>query len=78
VGDYAGAKRVMLDALERRPGEAVFLYDLACAEALLGEREEAIEHLVTAATTEARFADAAQTDDDLASLRNDPRFPVPT
>ncbi len=77
VGDYAGAKQVMLDALERRPGEAVFLYNLACAEALLGEREEAIEHLVTAAATEERFADAAQTDDDLASLRDDPRFPAP-
>ena len=51
VGDYAGAKQVMLDALERRPGEAVFLYNLACAEALLGEREEAIEHLVAAAAT---------------------------
>jgi hypothetical protein len=77
VGDHAGAKQVMLDALERRPGEAVFLYNLACAEALLGEREEAIEHLVTAAAREARFADAAQTDDDLASLRDDPRFPAP-
>ena len=76
VGDYPGAKQVMLDALERRPGEAVFLYNLACAEALLGEREEAIEHLVTAAATEERFADAAQTDEDLASLRDDPRFPA--
>ena len=34
--------------------------------------------LVAAAVKEERFADAAQTDDDLASLRDDPRFPAPT
>jgi hypothetical protein len=76
VGDYAGAKQVMLDAIERRPEEAGFLYNLACAEARLGERDAAIEHLAAAASKEERFADAAQTDEDLASIRDDPRFPA--
>ena len=75
-GDYAGAKQVMLAAVERRPEEAVFLYNLACAEARLGERDAAIEHLVAAAAMEERYADAAQTDEDLESIRDDPRFPA--
>ena len=75
-GDYTGAKQVLLDALERRPGEAVFLYNLACAEARLGERDAAIEHLLASAAKEERFAGAAQTDEDLESIRDDPRFPA--
>ena len=76
TGDYAGAKQVMLEAVERRPDEAVFLYNLACAEARLGERDAAIEHLLAAAEKEERFAETAQTDEDLESLRDDPRFPA--
>ena len=74
-GDYAGAKQAMLDALERRPEEAGYLYNLACAEARLGERDAAIEHLLEAAK-EPRLATAAQTDEDFESIRDDPRFPA--
>ena len=77
AGDYESYVAELEDALARRPDHPAILYNLACAEALLGERDEAIEHLVTAAATEERFAGAAQTDDDLVSLRNDPRFPAP-
>ena len=77
VGDYAGAKQLMLDAVERRPEEAVFLYNLACAEARLGEGDAAIEHLLAASARETRYAHTAQTDDDLESIRDDPRFPQP-
>jgi tetratricopeptide (TPR) repeat protein len=74
---YAEAKRVLLEALERRPGFPGFLYNLACAEARLGETEPALEHIATAAAAEPRFLEAAQTDEDLASIRDDPRFPRP-
>lgn len=76
-GDWEGGKELLLRALERRPGFPGYLYNLACAEARLGEREAAIEHLVAAAGAEPRFRDAAQTDEDLESLRDDPRFPTP-
>jgi hypothetical protein len=75
--DYAGAKRVLLDALERRPGNAGHLYNLACAEARLGETDAALEHLAVATAAEQRFLAAAQSDEDLDSIRDDPRFPVP-
>jgi tetratricopeptide (TPR) repeat protein len=75
VGDYRGAKEVLLDALERQPDQAIYRYNLACAEARLGERDAAIEHLLAAAKEE-RFLVLAQTDEDLASIRDDPRFPA--
>jgi tetratricopeptide (TPR) repeat protein len=74
--DYDGAKRVLLDALERRPDNPGYLYNLACAEARLGEADAALEHLAVATAAEQRFFDAAQTDDDLVSIRDDPRFPA--
>ena len=49
----------------------------ACAEARLGEREPALAHLTEAVGIAPRFAELAAADDDLASLRDDPRFPVP-
>lgn len=75
--DYAGAKQVMLDALARRPGFPGYVYNLACAEARLGEHEAAITHLLEAVEAEPTYAEAAQTDEDLASIRDDPRFPAP-
>jgi tetratricopeptide (TPR) repeat protein len=75
-GEYAEAKRLLVEALERTPGAGGFLYNLACAEARLGERELALAHLAEAVATAPRFAEFAATDDDLASLRDDPRFPA--
>ncbi|MGE5692115.1 MAG: TPR end-of-group domain-containing protein [Pseudomonadota bacterium] len=73
--DYEGARQRLLEAIERRPGYAGHVYNLACAEARLGERDAALEHLREACATEERFVRAAQTDEDLASIRDDPRFP---
>jgi hypothetical protein len=75
-GDWEGGRQLLLGALERRPDSAVYRYNLACAEARLGEREAAIGHLLAAVEAESRFREAAQTDEDLASLRDDPRFPT--
>lgn len=75
--EYGEAKRILAEAHERDPDAAGLLYNLACAEARLGEREPALEHLARAVELAPRFAEFAQGDDDLASLRDDPRFPAP-
>jgi tetratricopeptide (TPR) repeat protein len=69
-----------IEALRRlhaeTPDSAGILYNLACAEARAGKDDESLAHLEQAVGLEPRFAELAQTDDDLASIRGDERFPV--
>ena len=44
-GEPAEAKRLLLDALDRYEDRGGLLYNLACAEAQLGETDSALEHL---------------------------------
>jgi tetratricopeptide (TPR) repeat protein len=74
--EYAEAKRILVEAHEREPDAAGLLYNLACAEARLGEPEAALGHLARAVELAPRFAEFAQGDEDLASIRDDPRFPA--
>ena len=67
--DYAEAKERLLEALERHPGAKGLLYNLACAEARLGELEPARAHLEEATAGDERLAKAAETDPDLEALR---------
>jgi tetratricopeptide (TPR) repeat protein len=60
---------------ERLPDNGGPLYNLACAEARDGRHEDAVEHLTRAVEIEPRFRDLAQADQDLDSIRDDPRFP---
>ena len=73
-GEYTEAKRLLLEAQREYPGSGVLFYNLACAEARLGEKDAALDHLAEAVALEDRFAEYARDDDDLASLRDDPRF----
>jgi hypothetical protein len=66
---------VLHEGLEDKPGSPPILYDLACVEALAGERDGALELLNEAVTGDERFRKYAETDEDLASIRDDPRFP---
>lgn len=75
AGRYDEARRILHEGLETRPGSAPLLYDLACVEALAGESDKALELLNEAVTADKRFRKYAQTDDDFASIRDDPRFP---
>jgi hypothetical protein len=61
--------------LSESPEAAGLLYNLACAEALLGEPDAALDHLGRAVAAERRFAEYARDDGDLASVRDDPRLP---
>jgi len=75
AGDLEEAERVMKEGLEEKPGDPGMLYNLACLEARAGKADAALDHLGTAAGANERFRKAAQTDEDFASIRDDPRFP---
>jgi tetratricopeptide (TPR) repeat protein len=49
-------------------------YDLACSYALLGRRDDAFESLERAIALGFRDADLLESDDDLESLHDDPRW----
>ncbi|OLD97930.1 MAG: hypothetical protein AUG91_10390 [Actinobacteria bacterium 13_1_20CM_4_69_9] len=70
---YDEAVALLREGLELHPGNASLLYNLACAEALSGDHDTALEHLAEAATNP-RFRNFAEEDPDFDSLRDDPRF----
>jgi tetratricopeptide (TPR) repeat protein len=63
--------------LAETPDSGVTVYNLACALARAGRGDEALERIRQAVTMEDRFLELAQSDDDLASIRDDPSFPRP-
>jgi tetratricopeptide (TPR) repeat protein len=67
---------VFKEALERHPGNPNVLYNLACFEALAGRADDALGHLATAVEGDPRTREWAQSDEDFASIRDDPRFPA--
>ena len=62
---------------ERHPDAWQGQYHLACLAALDGDRDAALEHLARAAAMDPEAARLAAGDDDLVSIRDDPRFPTP-
>lgn len=75
-GEYGEAKERILLAFDRYPDTAaLFHYNLACAESRLGETDAALGNLQKSIALEQRFAEYAQTDEDLEAIRSDPRFP---
>lgn len=75
-GKYGEAKQRLEELLQSHPDHAGMTFNLACAEARLGESGAALEHLLRSIELNEQFAEYAKTDDDLASLRDDPRFPA--
>jgi tetratricopeptide (TPR) repeat protein len=74
-GDYDGARRILARGLEQYPGNAGIHFNLACVESLAGRKDAALEHLREAVTrADERMLRLARTDEDLAPLRDDPRF----
>lgn len=68
------AKRVLTEALDRYDDRGTIFYNLACAEAQLGEADAAIEHLRAALEERPSLADEARKDSDFEPIRDDPRF----
>lgn len=73
-GDLQKAAEVLQEAIRRFPDQAVLHYDLACYLALLGRKEGALKELEIALQRDPNLKALAQKDDDLRSLRGDPRF----
>ena len=73
-GENAEAKRILTEALDEYEDRSTVLFNLACAEAQLGETDEALEHLRAAIDARPDLAAAARDDHDLEPLRADARF----
>ena len=71
AGDFESARGVLARALEEHPDNPSVLYNLACCEALVGRREDALEHLRRAAELDPRVRGWAASDSDLDSIRNE-------
>jgi quercetin dioxygenase-like cupin family protein len=73
-GDYEGGIAFLEDCLRRDPGYPGVLYNLACCESLAGRADDAVKHLRAALEGEPGLRESARDDEDLAPLRDDPRF----
>ena len=72
--DYEKAAEVYESFLAETPGNAGFLYNLACAESLLGRKEDALGHLRQSVEADATFKKNASEDPDFDAIRDDPEF----
>jgi quercetin dioxygenase-like cupin family protein len=72
--DPARAREILIEGLSSYPASASLHYNLACLEAVEGRRGDALAELRKAIELRPRLAEGARTDEDLASLREDPAF----
>jgi quercetin dioxygenase-like cupin family protein len=72
--EYGKAEEALREAHEEFPDDPAVLYNLACAESLLGRADEAIDHLGQSIAIDESFREFAQTDSDFDPIRDDPRF----
>jgi tetratricopeptide (TPR) repeat protein len=72
--DYEKAAEVYESFLAETPGNAGFLYNLACAESLLGRKEDALQHLRQSVEIDAVYKKNAVEDPDLDAIRDNPEF----
>jgi tetratricopeptide (TPR) repeat protein len=73
-GEPERAYELLAAADEEHPESPSVLYNLACAEALLGKQDEAVEHLRRAVELYDGFAEIARDDPDFDSIRSHPGF----
>lgn len=72
--EYDKAHEALTQVHRDDPEDATVLYNLACAESLLGRTDDAIGHLEQSIAKAERFRELAQTDTDFDAIREDPRF----
>jgi tetratricopeptide (TPR) repeat protein len=75
AGDYARAIEIVSEGLADWPDHPTIHYQLACYNALAGDRAEAITHLRRAFDGDASLREWALEDTDLDPIRDDPEFP---
>jgi tetratricopeptide (TPR) repeat protein len=76
TGDAERGRRMLEEAVAERPDEWQGHYHLACFAALDGRSDEALDHLDRAVSLDPKAAEWAASDEDFASVRDDPRFPA--
>jgi hypothetical protein len=74
AGDYETAMAKQLVVVEKRPNDPVAHFNSACFAARAGRADEAIDHLQRAVAINPRIKELMATDEDLDSIRDDPRF----
>ena len=72
--DWEGALAACHLALEKHPGNALILYNIACMQSMLGRGDDALATLGESIEKWPKFKENARADDDFASLREDARF----
>ena len=73
-GEFADAKRAIEEALKESPDAGGLVYNLACAEAQLGNTEAAVAALKRAIEIHDGFRDYIATDSDLEPIRDHPEI----
>jgi tetratricopeptide (TPR) repeat protein len=73
-GDYETAYAKQQVVLEKRPENVLSHFNAGCYAARLGRTDEALEHLRRAVEIDDRIKENIQKDEDLDSIRKDPRF----
>jgi tetratricopeptide (TPR) repeat protein len=73
-GDYQTAVEKYLVVVDLRPKDAVARFNAACFLARAGRPDEAFEHLGKAVELNERIKELMAGDEDLDSIREDPRF----
>jgi tetratricopeptide (TPR) repeat protein len=72
--EYDKAAAVLSEAHEEYPDDAGILFNLACAESLLGRPDQAIEHLRQSIANDDSFREIARSDSDFDPIREEPAF----
>jgi Flp pilus assembly protein TadD len=74
LGQTERAKRWLRRALELDPDDPIVLYNVACNFATLGDVDESLDYLEQAIEQGTVSSDWMRNDEDLVSLRNNPRY----
>ena len=74
--EWDKAIELLEERVAQQPESGGPMYNLACAEARDGRRDDALEHLSRAVELDPRYRTLAQDDSDFESIRDDPRFPL--
>ena len=72
--EYDKALEAMLEAHREAPDVPGVLYNLACAEAGVGRKQDALEHLRQAAEGREDLRELAKTDSDFDAIKDEPEF----
>lgn len=72
--EFEKAKEVLREVAEEYPDAGGVLYNLACAECLTGETEQALEHLRRALELDPKLIEVARTDSDFDAIREREEF----